>query len=71
MNTFLLVTLILGGACLLSWPLGRYMRWAMDPGDTGPRRRAFDRFLVRIAGPAAVAPQGWRRYTMAMLAFSR
>lgn len=31
MNAILFITMIVGAAALLSWPLGGYMKWAMDP----------------------------------------
>jgi K+-transporting ATPase ATPase A chain len=70
MNAFLLVALVVGGAAMLSWPLGRYMRWAMDPVGAGPRRLAFDRWFERIGGAPSRTQQGWKQYVIAMLMFN-
>jgi K+-transporting ATPase ATPase A chain len=65
------VTLIVGGTAVLSWPLGRYMKWAMDPaapeaGAAGRFTHAFQAF----GGTAARVPQDWKQYMIAMLAFN-
>jgi K+-transporting ATPase ATPase A chain len=67
----LFVLFIVGGAALLSWPLGRYMKWAMDPAapETGAAGR-FTGFFHAIGGSLARAPQDWKRYMLAMLAFN-
>lgn len=70
-NAIILVALIVGGAALLSWPLGRYMQWAMDPADpsaglAGWKTRAFQ----AIGGGAARTDQDWKRYLFALLAFN-
>ena len=64
----LFVFLIVGGTALASWPLGRYMRWAMDP-ESG-RARLFTGLFQSIGGAATRLPQDWRRYMVAMLAFN-
>jgi K+-transporting ATPase ATPase A chain len=70
-DTILLVVLVVGGTALLSWPLGRYLTWAMDPApEAGPRRRALDRLFERTAGRPGQGQQGWKRYVLAMLAFN-
>jgi K+-transporting ATPase ATPase A chain len=71
MDAILLVVLIVGGTALVSWPLGRYMTWAMDPlapeaGAAGGFTRAFR----LLGGPAARAPQDWKQYVIAMLVFN-
>jgi len=65
------VVLIVGGTALLSWPLGRYMKWAMDPADpssgiAGWKNRAFQ----MIGGSIVTQDQDWKRYMLAMLAFN-
>jgi potassium-transporting ATPase potassium-binding subunit len=70
-HTILLVAVIVGGTALLSWPLGRYMTWAMDPAeDVRATRRALDRLFEGIAGRLGREQQGWRRYMLAMLTFN-
>jgi len=71
MNAIVFVVLIVGGTAAFSWPLGRYMKWAMDPSaDAGPRRKGVDRCFERIAGGLGREQQGWKRYMVAMLAFN-
>jgi K+-transporting ATPase ATPase A chain len=67
MNAILLVSIIVGGAAVLSWPLGAYLKWAMDPPTNGGR---FDRLFVRIAGPFARQQQQWKQYMIALLVFN-
>jgi potassium-transporting ATPase potassium-binding subunit len=72
----LLPLVVLGGTALLSWPLGRYLRWAMDP-EAHPRsglRGRCERLLAAVAGgrgerdPAPL--QGWKAYSVSLLAFN-
>jgi K+-transporting ATPase ATPase A chain len=70
MDAILLVILIVGGTALLSWPLGRYLRWAMDPAGGSPRRDRLDRWFARVAGPLGRQEQGWKQYLLALLAFN-
>ena len=67
--SILYVVLVLGVAAILSWPLGRYMKWAMDPataeaGSAGGFTRAFQ----ALGGSFTRAPQDWKRYMVALLA---
>ena len=69
MNTMLLCTLIVGGTALLSWPLGRYLKWAMDPSGVAGRER-LDRLFERVAGPHGRQQQDWKQYLLALLVFN-
>jgi K+-transporting ATPase ATPase A chain len=62
--------LIVGLTLALAWPLGRYMRWAMDPAEPGPRRRAYEHLGERLLGQFAAADQDWKRYVLSMLVFN-
>ena len=65
LNELNLPLLVIGLAVALSWPLGRYMAWLMNPGPReGPA--LFDRLL----GAAALEPQDWKSYGRAMLTFN-
>lgn len=64
MDAVFLVTLVVGATVLLSWPLGRYMAWAMDPGTDNAATRLF----AGISG--ATGTQDWRRYVTALLVFN-
>lgn len=70
-QSILFVVLVVGGTALISWPLGRYMKWAMDPTDpsnglAGWKNRAFR----AVGGPLTTQDQNWKRYMVAMLAFN-
>ena len=70
-QSILFVVLVVGGTALISWPLGRYMKWAMDPSDpssgiAGWKNRAFR----VVGGPLTAQDQNWKRYMVAMLAFN-
>ncbi|WP_102107438.1 potassium-transporting ATPase subunit KdpA [Oceaniglobus roseus] len=64
MDHILLVSLIVGGAALLSFPLGRYMAWAMDPQS--PNR--WTTLFCKIGG--ASDEQDWKRYLVTLLVFN-
>ena len=71
MYTLLLALLIVGGAGLLSWPLGRYLSWAMDPD--APESGAAGRFTGLFqwcVGRTARGTQDWKGYLVSMLAFN-
>ncbi len=70
--SLLLPALVLAATAALSWPLGRYLTWAMEPPEPppspkGPRAR-FEALVGRLAGGGA--PQGWKRYALSMLVFN-
>jgi K+-transporting ATPase ATPase A chain len=69
-SALLVIALIVGGSALLSWPLGRYLKWAMDPSGAGSGRQRLDRWFETIAGPLGRAEQGWKQYVVAMLVFN-
>lgn len=62
-TAILTIILIVGGAALLSWPLGRYMA-ALFLG----RFARADGLFVRVAGRAP--QQDWKHYSIALLAFN-
>jgi K+-transporting ATPase ATPase A chain len=71
MNAILLIVIVVGGSAILSWPLGRYMKWAMDPdhpeqGIAGWKYRAFR----LVGGRLTREGQNWKQYTIAMLVFN-
>jgi K+-transporting ATPase ATPase A chain len=71
MNAILLILLIVGGTAILSWPLGRYMKWAMDPeprsDDLAGR---FTRLFESIGGRISQQQQDWKQYMVALLIFN-
>src|SRR5262249_13837967 len=66
MDALLLVALILGGTAALSWPLGRYLRWAGPPPPAALAGR-FARLFLRLGGRRCRQAQDWRQYVLAML----
>lgn len=65
------VVLLIGGTALISWPLGRYMAWAMDPGEGGRgAANALTRLFQSICGPVTHASQDWKRYMVSLLIFN-
>ena len=67
----LFVTFIIGGLVLLSWPLGRYMKWAMDPETPdGGHAGWFTRLFQGFGGWFARTPQDWKAYMISMLVFN-
>jgi K+-transporting ATPase ATPase A chain len=72
MSALLPIAVLLGTA-LLAWPLGAYLKWAMDPEPEalGGRRGRLESFLARLAGRADGAPaQDWKAYSISLLAFN-
>ncbi|MGE3174269.1 MAG: potassium-transporting ATPase subunit KdpA [Planctomycetota bacterium] len=70
MDAILLILLIVGGAAALSWPLGRYLRWAMDPVALGGAAGRIDRWFHVLGGRLCARQQDWKQYCLAMLAFN-
>lgn len=69
-NAILFILLIVGGSALLSWPLGRYMKWAMDPAAPAGRGNGWTRAFQAIGGPLTLKEQNWKQYLLALLAFN-
>lgn len=71
MTALLLVAMIVGGAALLSWPLGRYMKWAMDPDvSRGGLAGRCDRLFHFLGGRFTGESQDWKQYVVSMLVFN-
>ena len=71
MNAIVFIILIVGASAALSWPLGRYMTWAMDPGSgAGSWRQRLDRLFERTTGKLGREQQTWKPYMVAMLVFN-
>lgn len=66
----LFVILIIGGTVLLSWPLGRYMTWAMDPSAGPGKPDGFTSLFQAIGGSLARQDQDWKRYIVSLLGFN-
>lgn len=70
MISFLVPVMVVGTTLALSWPLGRYMRWAMDPVAPGSRRQWYDQLCARLIGPAASGGQNWKQYCVSLLVYN-
>jgi K+-transporting ATPase ATPase A chain len=70
MVNFLVPAIVIGVTLVLAWPLGRYMRWAMDWSGSGPLRRRYESACAAILGPGAIRVQGWKQYCTSMLFFN-
>lgn len=69
-NAILFIVLIVGGAALLSWPLGRYLKWAMDPATAASGGSGWTRAFQAVGGPLTLKEQNWKQYLLALLAFN-
>jgi K+-transporting ATPase ATPase A chain len=70
MNAILFVLFIVGGTAFLSWPLGQYMKWVMDPAEPSRAGARFTALFQRLAGSSAREEQDWKRYSLSLLAFN-
>jgi K+-transporting ATPase ATPase A chain len=67
----LFITLILGVATLLSWPLAKGMLWAMHPDEhSGGFRQRIEALFQRVGGRAVSKDQNWKEYALSMLFFN-
>jgi K+-transporting ATPase ATPase A chain len=71
MNAILFVALVVGGTAVLSWPLGRYMKWAMDAAPSpGSLASKFDQVFQFFGGRFVREPQNWKHYMFSLLVFN-
>lgn len=70
MEAYLIPAIVIGSCLALSWPLGRYMRWAMDPQRPGGARQRYDALCATLLGGAARREQGWKSYCLSLLVFN-
>jgi K+-transporting ATPase ATPase A chain len=68
MSAMLFIAIVVGGAAVLSWPLGRFMKGAMDPAGGAAMR--WTRLFEAIGGPLTRQQQNWKQYALSMLAFN-
>ncbi|MEB2844374.1 potassium-transporting ATPase subunit KdpA [Endobacterium cereale] len=69
-QAILFVVFILAGTALLSWPLGRYMSWAMDPARGQGGANGFTAIFQAIGGSVTRRDQDWKRYVVSLLGFN-
>ncbi|MCL4176980.1 MAG: potassium-transporting ATPase subunit A [Verrucomicrobia bacterium] len=70
MNAMILIALIVGGTALLSWPLGRYMKWAMDPDVSQGLAAKCEQLFRFIGGRFVGEQQNPKQYLVSMLVFN-
>ena len=68
--TYVLPLLLLVAAVSLSWPLGRYMTWAMDPQVPGVSRLVWDGLGRWLLGISVQVSQRWTSYGRSLLLFN-
>lgn len=66
MENLLIVALVIGGTAALSWPLGAWMKRAMDPAPD--QLTGLTALFARVGGTAE--EQTWKRYLVTMLIFN-
>lgn len=62
--------IVIVAAIGMSWPLGRYMHWALDPTVLGGRRRRFEGMVGTLLGRQSGIGQSWKSYCVSMLVFN-
>lgn len=67
----LYIVVVLGGAVILSWPVGMGMTWAMQPSPSLDRyRRRLVNVFVHLGGRVLQEDQGWKKYSLTLLLFN-
>ena len=69
---WLSIALVLGAVTAFAWPLGLYMARVYEgkPTFASGLIAPMEKAILRLAGSAALRPQSWFAYTLAMLAFN-
>ncbi|MCU0981305.1 MAG: potassium-transporting ATPase subunit KdpA [Pirellulaceae bacterium] len=68
--TYTLPLLVLLAALALSWPLGRYITWAMEPKSPGTGRLIWEDLARRLLGSLVQENQRWAGYGRSLLLFN-
>jgi K+-transporting ATPase ATPase A chain len=55
---------------IISWPLGCYLTWALEPTGIRSRRAVFERFSVKLLGQRIKEEQTWQQYVWALVIFN-
>lgn len=67
---YVLPLMLLVVAIGLSWPLGEYLAWAMQPRDYGHARDAWEKLARRLLGGVVDDEQNWAGYGRSLLLFN-
>lgn len=67
MNTLSLALVFVATVAVLSWPLGRWLHWTLQPASEDSPA---ERLLRLVLGSGCARPGGWRNYVIALLVFN-
>lgn len=67
MNTLTLSFAFIALVAAISWPLGRWLFWTLQPARENPH---LTRFFHLLLGKGCEKPSGWTNYFLALLAFN-
>lgn len=67
MNTLILSLGFLAIVAALSWPLGQWLTWTLQPATEGSR---IDRCFHKLLGRGAQQSSGWKQYFLCLLTFN-
>ncbi|MFM2198641.1 MAG: hypothetical protein RLZZ505_2073 [Verrucomicrobiota bacterium] len=67
MNTLTLSLVFIALVAAISWPLGRWLFWTLQPSPENSRLARLFQFLL---GKGCEKPGGWKSYFLALLAFN-
>ncbi|MEW6144342.1 MAG: potassium-transporting ATPase subunit KdpA [Thermodesulfobacteriota bacterium] len=69
--SFLFITIIIAIPVLLSWPVGKAMKWAMDPAEPEKKFRGrFTKLFRGVSGGLIEKEQDWKAYSLSLLLFN-
>ena len=67
MNTLSLSFAFIALVAAISWPLGRWLFWTLQPSSDHPR---IDGLFQLLLGKGSAKPSNWKKYFLALLAFN-
>lgn len=67
MNPLTLSFAFIALVAAISWPLGRWLFWTLQPSSCHSQ---IDRLIQRLLGNGSDRPSGWKSYFLALLAFN-
>jgi len=67
MNTLTLSFAFVALVAAISWPLGRWLCWTLQPSSCHPRT---GRLFQLLLGKGSERPSGWKNYFLALLVFN-
>jgi potassium-transporting ATPase potassium-binding subunit len=67
LSSIVIPILVIAGALLLAWPLGRYMKWVMDPVAISGWRSRLERVFRLFSCGEGCLEQTWKPYCRSLL----